>query len=811
MVNNVPGFTPWPDTRPYSNVTPFTVRDGATHMLKIEEYLKWVRDTLLPHIDSEIGALAEGWTESADAMTAAWDTARDELLTVIADAEARISSDLSEAEAAKIAAEAAAEMAEAFSSTVPSVQDEAMRDIFLGEHGLFRSALMDAVEVMTDSRVDQTVPGAVAQALNDDAELRTTIETLAGQALESVAPVTVDNAGVMEPHGKRRLNESVSKSSVAQITDMAGLTPIENLLENGNFSDGLYGWRGSNGVATVPPGEPAKVVGTGNTSAFALAPTAENVFSAESGDVLYMFARVRVMDVGATGVGLILSSIHGDYRVNRDIVTDPVPGAYVWLSGRYVVSSQWAGVDLELRPTSYWGAPANAGGKAMQVSSVSAVNLTRIFGEGNEPSETALDGWRLSNSESAVSTVSAWNRSGVVGSRVTRSPGSNGVQFRFDDSYENIYTYVFPYMINKGMPFYVAACPGIVGHDFIAGRVGTVEQLKEMHDAGCEIGNHVSDHATISDPLFLEKVDGASELLVGAGIPYPETFTYPTGVRNAASDKEMFYRFAQAQLTSEPNTSAVAYDAPVFHQGWTVIDGTGTPERRAEQIERVKRYVSGSIANGLTPTLAFHNVLPPGEVPAIATQIGWEDFTAVVDWCYENGYGAILPRDLKRFNVLVDPGFNVYPVLGFSESAYPWAAAASSGVWERSTVGKYSGVACIRVSTSTAVTGTVSQGVALIPGKTYRVKMLANVSDVSSGSVSLTVRFRRMYGDTVGVEETVFEITSTTQGFELLEGQITVPSGVSNASVFIRASGFTGTAVVDNVSIVDSDLQDITA
>lgn len=62
-------------TRPFSNVQPFTYRDGSTYLEILEGLRSWLRDTLVPHLNTELGEVNEAWTREVTALTLAVDTA----------------------------------------------------------------------------------------------------------------------------------------------------------------------------------------------------------------------------------------------------------------------------------------------------------------------------------------------------------------------------------------------------------------------------------------------------------------------------------------------------------------------------------------------------------------------------------------------------------------------------------------------------------------------------------------------------------------------------------------------------------------
>ena len=370
------------------------------------------------------------------------------------------------------------------------------------------------------------------------------------------------------------------------------------------------------------------------------------------------------------------------------------------------------------------------------------------------------------------------------------------VILRFDDGFDGL-VHAAEYMAQYGLIGYHAACSALTPHD-------SIRALHTTH--GWEIGNHVAGHESEGTPTFLARVDEGSRVIADLVGQYPMTFTYPRGHRSPEGDREMALRFNQVQLTSEPHTSAVSLAEPSFFSGWTVVDGLADAETHARAFERMKRYAVGSTTQGLVPTIAFHEIAKPGQTPTSSGTVSWELFTRWIDWLASEGFETLLPRMLRPAQVVVDPGFNAFPVATFATGAYPWASSSLS-IWSRSTTHQYSGLGCIRAASSSPVTGTVSQGLALEPGREYRVHVLANVAP-TAGAVEVELRPRLMDGRYVGETIPLVRIDASTGGFKDRTATFTMPPGTQNASLFVKAVGLSGSAVVDHVSIMRADLHD---
>jgi len=145
----------FPEYRPYSNVQPFTVRDGATYLLQLEALKDWLRDYVIPHINTETGELAESWKTQTEFLIENWNTLSVQLVAQVQTIADGADADAQAAQTARLAAEAARDLAEQFASEAAEVQDAAITGIFNNTSSLFRqaadgvyalSADLDAVE-----------------------------------------------------------------------------------------------------------------------------------------------------------------------------------------------------------------------------------------------------------------------------------------------------------------------------------------------------------------------------------------------------------------------------------------------------------------------------------------------------------------------------------------------------------------------------------------------------------------------------------------------------------------------------------------
>ena len=174
----------YPDFRPYTNIQPFTVRDGATYLLILEGLKDWIRDTLVPHIDSEIAKLVESWDSNTQEVIDAMNALSVALIQRVEQAEASIGTAVSEANAAKIAAEAARDLAEIYASQAQEIQDVAVSSIFNDAESALRTAT-DSVYASI-ATVDGVITDvAAAQTAADNAQTAADMAQTAANSVQA--------------------------------------------------------------------------------------------------------------------------------------------------------------------------------------------------------------------------------------------------------------------------------------------------------------------------------------------------------------------------------------------------------------------------------------------------------------------------------------------------------------------------------------------------------------------------------------------------------------------------------------------------
>lgn len=186
-MSTVPPITPLPplplpNFTPYTQTTPFTVRDGATFLLTLEGIRDWIQNVLTPELDSQVQTLATAWQTNATDIANAFNTIVTQMTEEVNAAIALMGNQVTEANAAAVAAAASQSAAAAseaqaaeYASTVVAFQDTAVAGLINNTN----SAVTTALASLYASKGTQVT---VETGRLSVAELATTIETAVVQS-----------------------------------------------------------------------------------------------------------------------------------------------------------------------------------------------------------------------------------------------------------------------------------------------------------------------------------------------------------------------------------------------------------------------------------------------------------------------------------------------------------------------------------------------------------------------------------------------------------------------------------------------------
>jgi peptidoglycan/xylan/chitin deacetylase (PgdA/CDA1 family) len=226
------------------------------------------------------------------------------------------------------------------------------------------------------------------------------------------------------------------------------------------------------------------------------------------------------------------------------------------------------------------------------------------------------------------------------------------VVLTFDDGNKSDYTYVGPLLKRYGFgaTFFITE-----GLNFLNNKAHYVtwEEVRELHEAGFEIGNHTCYHKNVntqSREELLADVIHIDNRCEEYGIPVPETFCYPGYSHGPAAVEvlmEKGFRFARRGIAPEytyhsEGGRGPAYAPDVHHPLLIPTTGASGPNWGfADLVWAVEQAKDGKIT-----ILTFHGV-PALEHPWVNTSP--ELFKTYMDYLRDNSYTVIALRDLAKY------------------------------------------------------------------------------------------------------------------------------------------------------------------
>lgn len=229
------------------------------------------------------------------------------------------------------------------------------------------------------------------------------------------------------------------------------------------------------------------------------------------------------------------------------------------------------------------------------------------------------------------------------------------VVLTFDDGNRSDITYVAPLLKRYGFgaTFFITE-----GLNFLKNKAHYVtwEEVKELHDAGFEIGNHTRHHINVNTQTSEEILADLQHIDLRCkehGIPEPQTFCYPGYSNGPEAVKVLTGKgllFARRGVAPEfPYDSeggrGPAYDPARHHPLLIPTTGAAGPHWEIDDLLwAIEQARDGKIA-----VLTFHGV-PALDHSWVNTEP--ETFESCMDYLYDKGCTVIPLRDLGKY---VDP------------------------------------------------------------------------------------------------------------------------------------------------------------
>ena len=226
------------------------------------------------------------------------------------------------------------------------------------------------------------------------------------------------------------------------------------------------------------------------------------------------------------------------------------------------------------------------------------------------------------------------------------------VVLTFDDGCKSQATFVGPLLKSYGFgaTFYITE-----GLNFLTnkGAYMTWEEVRGLHDAGFEIGNHTWHHRNVTQQSAaelradLEHIDAQCEAY---GIPQPTTFCYPGYSHGEAAVEvlaEHGFDFARRGVAPEfpydgEGARGPAYNPTQHHPLLIPTTGASGPHWSFDDF----MWALDQAKDGNIAVLTFHGV-PDVEHPWVHTEPA--QFEAYMAHLAENDYSVIALRDLTDY------------------------------------------------------------------------------------------------------------------------------------------------------------------
>jgi hypothetical protein len=160
-----------------------------------------------------------------------------------------------------------------------------------------------------------------------------------------------------------------------------------NLVQNGDFSNGTTGWGTfASTLSVISNTLSVTALGTATTGR-----TGALLGSVSVGNKIYVKTRIRVTNALSTRISCnIKAGIGGSVLVTAENqINNPIINT--WYETSFVFNINANALNSTLEFSQLYPDSATANGAVMEVQYVSAINLTQVFGVGNEPTKEQMD------------------------------------------------------------------------------------------------------------------------------------------------------------------------------------------------------------------------------------------------------------------------------------------------------------------------------------------------------------------------------------------------------------------------------------
>ena len=245
---------------PYSNIVPWTHRDGISFIAKFDGLVNWVLDELSPYINAEITRLIEQYNAASLELKAAMDKYKEDIAAdhaeferVVQAAEALIREVSAHVDEAVLEAKASADEAERWNAATEALQDDAVSSLLARPETAAHKTAMSAL--FADSPFGTVVP---LDLTYEAVQAAATSAAQRGKRIQAVGTIRTDKTLVLTCSGDMSgLQIEYTGNAVSVQVGLEGeLTSRQSLLlpKTANVNKTEKGWAqvlGSTGVRIV--------------------------------------------------------------------------------------------------------------------------------------------------------------------------------------------------------------------------------------------------------------------------------------------------------------------------------------------------------------------------------------------------------------------------------------------------------------------------------------------------------------------------------------------------------------------------------
>lgn len=419
---------------------------------------------------------------------------------------------------------------------------------------------------------------------------------------------------------------------------------VVNMVKNGNFKENTDNWEEFIGASIEKVPEGMKIIGTG-TSRFPR--VRQNIGSSyDVGDVIYLYTNFIAETNKSNTFGY---NLYGDDDNNTILVSfqDYRPFEYATFSESTTIPKEFVG-DLRLQTRINFSTSADADGESFVVNNIVALNLTTIFGKGNEPSdddmqlivEDVFDGFIPKEREIYLNPNLISRLKSID---IRKKPL---VAVTLDDNFSTDYNTVFPELQSRGIKATSYVIGSRVGD---SGRL-TWEQIHELKNAGWTIGCHSNTHpqfANLTDQEIKDELQAVDDAFLANGLAKPRHHSLPYG--SGRGDQRVMDIVSQYRKTIR-QTGGKAYND---YDDFNLLDLYGKQvdinDSNMSRLNLRKSDIDATVRNNGFLILYGHEQFPKGSNVSQDYQGIITNFLEVVDYAASKDVEFVTMEELYQY------------------------------------------------------------------------------------------------------------------------------------------------------------------